>query len=82
MIAKGDAKAGGAKQNEKQDYLEPIDSEIPEVDGDGGDGEDESSDKERARYPINAMEWNAGKHARLLTTCSQRAKTTSFFVQL
>ena len=82
MIAKGDAKAGGAKQNEKQDYLEPIDSEIPEVGGDGGDGKDESSDEERARYPINAMERNAGKHDALLTTCSQRAKTTSFFVQL
>jgi len=49
MIAKGDAKAGGAKQNEKQDYLKPIDSEIPEVDGDGGDGKDESSDEERTR---------------------------------
>jgi hypothetical protein len=49
MIAKGDAKAGSAKQNEKQDYLEPIDAEIPEVDGDSGDGEDESSDKERTR---------------------------------
>ena len=82
MIAKGDAKAGSAKQNEKQDYLEPIDAEIPEVDGDSGDGEDESSDKERTRQPINAMEWNAGKHDTLFTTCSQRAKTTSFFVQL
>ena len=49
MIAKGDAKAGGAKQNEKQDYLKPIDSEIPEVGGDGGDGKDESSDEERTR---------------------------------
>ena len=49
MIAKGDAKAGSAKQNEKQDNLEPIDAEIPEVDGDSGDGEDESSDKERTR---------------------------------
>jgi hypothetical protein len=49
MIAKGDAKAGSAKQNEKQDYLEPIDAEIPEVDRHGGDGEDESSDKERTR---------------------------------
>ena len=49
MIAKGDAKAGSAKQNKKQDYLEPIDAEIPEVDGDSGDGEDESSDKERTR---------------------------------
>ena len=28
------------------------------------------------------MEWNAGKHDTLFTTCSQRAKTTSFFVQL
>ena len=82
MIAKGDAKTSGAEQNEKQDYLEPIDAEIPEVDGHGGDGEDESSDKERARYPINAMEWNAGKHDTLFTTCNQRAKTTSFFVQL
>jgi hypothetical protein len=49
MIAKGDAKAGGAKQNEKQNYLEPIDAEIPEVEGNGSDGKDESSDKERAR---------------------------------
>ena len=49
MIAKGDAKAGRAKQNEKQDYLKPIDPEIPEVDGNGGDGEDESSDEERTR---------------------------------
>ena len=48
MIAKRDAKAGGAEQEEKQDYLEPIDAEIPEVDGDRGDGEHESSDKERA----------------------------------
>ena len=48
MIAKGDAKAGGAEQEEKQDYLEPIDAEIPKIDGDGGDGEDKSSDKERA----------------------------------
>ena len=49
MIAKGDAKTGGSKQNDKQDYLEPIDAEIPEVNRNGGDGEDESSDKERAR---------------------------------
>ena len=49
MIAKGDAKAGGAEQNEKQGYLEPIDPEIPEVDGDGGDGEHKGSNKERAR---------------------------------
>jgi len=49
MIAKGDAKSGGAEQEEKQDYLEPIDAEIPEVDGDRGDGEHEGSDKERAR---------------------------------
>ena len=48
MIAKGNAKAGSAEQHEKQDYLEPIDAEIPEIDWDGGDGEDESSDKERA----------------------------------
>ena len=48
MIAKGDAKAGGTEQNEKQDYLERIDAEIPEIDGDRGDGEDKSSDKERA----------------------------------
>ena len=82
MIAKGDAKTGGAKQNEKQNYLEPVDAEVPEVDGNGGDGKDESSDKERARYPINAMERDTGKHDTLLTTCSQRAKTTSFFVQL
>jgi len=81
MIAKGDAKTGGAEQNEKQDYLEPIDAEIPEVEGDGGKGKNESSDKERARQPIDAVEWNAGKHHTLLTTCSQRAKTTSFFVQ-
>ena len=49
MIAKGDAKTGGSKQNDKQDYLELIDAEIPEVNRNGGDGEDESSDKERAR---------------------------------
>ena len=49
MIAKGDAKAGGAEQKEKEDYLEPIDAEIPKVDGDRGDGEHEGSDKERAR---------------------------------
>ena len=49
MIAKGDAKAGSAKQNEKQDYLEPIDAEIPKVEGDRGDGEHEGSDEERAR---------------------------------
>jgi hypothetical protein len=49
MIAKGDAKAGSAKQNEKQDYLEPIDAEIPEVNWYGRDGEDKGSDKERAR---------------------------------
>jgi hypothetical protein len=49
MIAKGDAKAGGAEQNEKQDYLKPIDTEIPEVNGYGRDGEDKGSDKERAR---------------------------------
>ena len=49
MIAKGDAKAGGAEQKEKQDYLEPIDAEIPKVDGDGGEREHEGSDKERAR---------------------------------
>ena len=49
MIAKADAKAGGAKQDEKQRYLEPIYAEIPEVDGDRGDGEHEGSDKERAR---------------------------------
>ena len=49
MIAKGDAKASGAEQNEKQDYLEPIDSEIPEVNGYGRDGEDKGPDKERAR---------------------------------
>ena len=48
MIAKGDAKAGGAEQEEKQDYLEPIDAEMPEVDRDRGDTEDERSDKERA----------------------------------
>ena len=82
MIAKGDAKAGGAEQEEKQDYLEPIDAEIPKVDGDGGDGEREGSDKERARYPINTMKWNTGKHDALLPPRSQRAKTTSFFVQL
>ena len=82
MIAKGDAKAGSAKQNEKQDHLEPIDAEIPEVDRNGGDGENKSSNKERARYPVNTMEWNARKHDTLLITCSQRAKTTSFFVQL
>src|SRR5438309_10705172 len=62
MNTNGDAKTGGHKQNKKQDYLEPIDAEIPEIDRDGGDGKDESSDKERARYPINAMERNAGKH--------------------
>src|SRR5438105_3040110 len=28
------------------------------------------------------MEWNAGKDDTLFTTCSQRAKRTSFFVQL
>ena len=49
MIAKGDAKAGVAEQKEKEDYLEPIDAEIPKVDGDRGDGEHEGSDKERAR---------------------------------
>ena len=49
MIAKGDAKAGGAQQKEKQGYLEPIDPEIPEVNWDRGDGEDKGSDKERAR---------------------------------
>ena len=49
MIAKGDAKAGGTEQNEKQDNLEPIDAEIPKVEGDRGDGEHEGSDEERAR---------------------------------
>jgi hypothetical protein len=63
MIAQGNAKAGSAEQNEKQDYLKPIDAEVPQVDRNGGDGKDERSDKERARYPINAMEWNARKHA-------------------
>ena len=82
MIAKGDAKAGGTEQKEKQGNLEPIDPEIPEVDGDRGDGEDKGSDKERARYPINAMKRDAGEHDALLTTRNQRAKTTSFFVQL
>ena len=49
MIAKGDAKAGGAEQKQKQDYLEPIDTEIPKVEGDRGNGEHEGSDEERAR---------------------------------
>ena len=62
MIAKGDAKACGSKQDKKQNYLEPIDAEVPEIDRDRGDTQDESSDKERASRPIKAMKWNAGKH--------------------
>src|SRR6059058_6677154 len=62
MIAKGDAKACGSKKDKKQNYLEPIDAEVPEIDRDRGDTEDESSDKERASRPIKAMKWNAGKH--------------------
>ena len=82
MIAKGNAKAGGAEQEKKQSHLEPIDAEIPEVDRNRGDSENESSDKERAGCPVKAMKRNARKHDAVLITRNQRARTTSFLVQL
>ncbi len=58
VITERDAKAGRSQQYCKQDDVEPINTEIPEVKRHCGECENKRADQERTRDPINAADGN------------------------
>src|SRR5687767_3124980 len=53
MITECDAHAREGEQHEEQHHLKPVQAELPNVQRDGGDREQESSDQEGARLPVD-----------------------------
>jgi hypothetical protein len=42
--------------------VKPINPEMPQIKGDGGEGQNESADQERTRRPINPIDWDTENH--------------------
>jgi hypothetical protein len=60
--------------------MEPIDSEVPQVQRYRGQGEKKCAYQERARRPVNPIDWNA-ETQELMTQEIGLPRTTSSFVQ-
>src|SRR5690606_17864852 len=45
VIPEGDGKPAGAEHEEKEGYLKPVDPEVPDIDGDGGKGEEQGANQ-------------------------------------
>jgi hypothetical protein len=76
MISERDAHSRDADQRSEEGYLEPIETEIPQVEGHCGDGENKGTDQERTGYPVDPVGRDSRKHL-----FRQRARSTSFFTQ-
>ena len=59
VIAERDRESARTEHHEEQHDLKPIDSELPDVGWNRGQGEDERSDKEGTGDPIDSVEWYA-----------------------
>jgi hypothetical protein len=55
MIPECDAEPAEAEHYEKQRDLEPVEAEMPDVGGDGGEAEEERSHEETAGDPVDAI---------------------------
>ena len=62
VITERDAKTGRHQQRREQGELEPINAEIPQVQGYCGECENKRTEQERAGRPINAVRRNAENH--------------------
>ena len=62
MIPEGDAEAARREEYEKERDLKPIEAEIPEISRQRGEREDEGSDQERARRPVDSVKGDSEKH--------------------
>ena len=87
MISERDAHSRDADQRSEEGYLEPIETEIPQVEGHCGDGENKGTDQERTGYPINAIGRNAENHGKKFSKGHRlvdvgRPRITSLFVQV
>ena len=58
MIAERDAKPRGDGQYSEDCKMEPIHAEMPQIERDRGQGEDERADQKRACRPIDTLRWN------------------------
>lgn len=59
VITERNAEADRGQQHEKQSELEPINTEIPQVERHCGECENKRADQERAGRPVNAVGRNA-----------------------
>ena len=57
MITQGDTESGGDQQKAGHCEVKPIDSELPEVPWHCGKRKNKRPDQERARDPINPVNW-------------------------
>lgn len=59
VVAEGDAQTCQDEHSEKEANLKPVESELPDVEGDGGDSESVDDSEENTRFPVNAFPGNA-----------------------
>jgi hypothetical protein len=55
MVTKRDAEPAKGEHHEKQGHLEPVEPEMPQINGDGGQGEKERPHQEAAGDPVDAI---------------------------
>lgn len=85
MITERDAKSGRHQQHCEQGEVEPINTEIPQVNRHCSECENKCADQERTRRPIDAAGWNTENQGvdvgadHLLSDVGRPRITSSFF---
>ena len=66
VITERDAETGGRQQHAEDREVKPINAEIPQVPRHRRQSEKKRTDQERARRPINSIDWNSKNHGRVV----------------
>src|SRR5205085_187848 len=56
VITDGDAESASCQEHDEERDLEPVDSELPKINGNDGEGEHERADEKRTGDPIDSIE--------------------------
>jgi len=58
VITERNAHPSGENHEKKKRHLKPVEAEVPDVDGDSGQGQEKGAYKENARLPVDAFHWD------------------------